>query len=87
MISLKKISKHLPHYMPLLALFGFVIFAFILFSYDTLLLGIVSVSSAVFYVLWGIVHHYLHKDLYISVVIEYILVASLGLIIIFSLLT
>jgi len=86
-MSMKKITKHLPHYLPLIGLFGFVIFSFILFSYDILLLGIISVSAAIFYILWGVIHHYIHKDLYVSVVIEYILVASLGLVIIFSLLT
>ena len=84
---LKKFTKDLAHYLPLIALFMFVLFAFVFFSYDTLLLGVVSVSAAVFYVLWGIIHHYIHKDLYASVVVEYILVASLGLVIIFSLLS
>ena len=85
--KLKKFAKHLPHYIPLLGLFGFVVLTFVLFSYDILLLGIVVVSASIFYVLWGIIHHYIHKDLYVSVVVEYILVASLGLIIIFSLLS
>ena len=45
----------------------------------------VSIATAVAYVAWGIVHHLLHKDLHIETVVEYVAIAALGLIILFSL--
>ena len=82
---MKGISKHLPHYF---VLFGFLaagILAFLLFSYDKGFQMIVATAVALSYVAWGIVHHSIHRDLYLSVVIEYLAVASLGLVIVFSL--
>lgn len=82
---MRSIARHLPHYM---ALFGLLLagFAgFIIFSYDKSFQTAVAVATAVGYVLWGVVHHFLHKDLHIETVVEYIAVASLGLIILFSL--
>lgn len=46
---------------------------------------ITAIAVAVAYVTWGIIHHFIHRDLYLAVVIEYLAVASLGLVIIFSL--
>ncbi|MFZ5933146.1 MAG: hypothetical protein ACOYT7_03690 [Patescibacteria group bacterium] len=82
---MRSFAKHLPHY---LALFGILLvggLSFALFSYDRVFQVAIAVATAVSYVVWGLVHHMLHKDLHLSVFIEYLLVASLGLIIIFSL--
>lgn len=82
---MKSFSHHLPHYF---ALFGVLIvgaLAFFLFSYDRLFQASVAVALAASYVSWGIVHHWLHRDLHLSVVIEYIAVAVLGLVMVFSL--
>jgi len=40
--------------------------------------------TASFYVLWGIIHHYLSKDLHIRVVAEYVVIALLGFLILWS---
>lgn len=82
---MRSISRHLPHYF---ALFGVLIvgaLAFFFFSYDRLFQASVAVALAASYVSWGIVHHWLHRDLHLSVVIEYIAVALLGLVMVFSL--
>jgi len=83
---MKNFAKHLPHY---LALFGVLIvgaLAFYLFSYDRAFQAAVAIAVAIAYVAWGIVHHSIHRDLHFSVFIEYLLVAALGLVIVFSLL-
>lgn len=49
-------------------------------------IGVVIVTTF-FYVLWGIMHHLLNHDLNVKIVIEYILVGTLGLTIIFFLLS
>jgi hypothetical protein len=82
---MKGISKHLPHYFVLFGLLAAGILAFLLFSYDKGFQMIVATAVALSYVAWGIVHHSIHRDLYLSVVIEYLAVASLGLVIVFSL--
>lgn len=82
---MKNFAEHLPHYLVLLGMLFAGILAFLLFSYDRVFQMIVAIATAVSYVFWGLVHHAIHEDLYFSVVIEYLAVASLGLVIVFSL--
>lgn len=84
-MSMKAFAKDLPHY---LSLFGILLAGFaglILFSYDKNFQMSVALSTAGAYVAWGIVHHTIHKDLYLETVVEYIAIAILGLVIIVSL--
>ena len=46
----------------------------------------VVIAATFLYVLWGILHHFLNHDLNVKIVIEYILVGSIGLAIIIFLL-
>jgi len=81
---MRSFARHLPHY---LSLFGILIAGFaglILFSYDRNFQVSVAIATAASYVAWGIVHHWLYKDLHLETVIEYVAIAILGLVIIFS---
>lgn len=83
---IKDLTRHMSHYT---ALFGILIAGFaglILFSYDKKFQIAVAAALTASYVAWGITHHYLHKDLHIETIVEYIVVAVLGFVIIFSLL-
>ncbi len=82
---MRSISKHLPHYFALFGILAAGVIAFGLFSYDRIFQVAIATALSVAYVAWGIVHHSVHGDLHLSVVIEYIIVASLGLVVIFSL--
>lgn len=82
---LKNIAKHLPHYLPLIGILVVGLAAFWVFSYDRFFQIAVAVASALAYVAWGVIHHAIHRDLYLSVILEYIVIASLGLVIVFSL--
>ena len=82
---IKKTAKHLLHYLPLIGVLLAGSFAFWFFSYNRAFQIVIAVVMAVFYVLWGVIHHTIHKDLHLSTVVEYVVIASLGLIIIFSL--
>ncbi len=82
---MRSIGKHLPHYFVLFGLLLAGILAFVLFSYDRTFQLIIAVAVAVSYVIWGLVHHSIHKDLYFSVVLEYLAIAVLGLVMVFSL--
>jgi hypothetical protein len=59
---------------------------FIYFYWDRALQIALAVGVAGAYVTWGVVHHYLHRDLHLAVVVEYLLIAALGLTITLSIL-
>ena len=82
---MKNLAKHLPHYLSLIGILLAGTVAFSLFSYDRAFQAAVAIATAVSYVVWGLIHHLLHRDLYLTVAIEYIVVATLGLSIVFSL--
>jgi hypothetical protein len=83
---MKSLSRHLPHYFALFGILIAGIVAFGLFSYDRAFQMAIAVALAASYVAWGIAHHLIHGDLQFSVVVEYLVVATLGLVVIFSLL-
>jgi len=71
-----------------MALFGILLAGFaglILFSYDKNFQIAVAAALSASYVAWGVTHHYLHRDLHIETFLEYLAVAILGFVIIFSL--
>lgn len=82
---IKELKKYIPHYLSLFAILAAGVIGFYLFSYDRVFQAAVGVAISVSYVAWGTIHHIIHEDLYPSVIVEYLLVASLGLIIVFSL--
>jgi hypothetical protein len=71
--------KHLPHYLPLLGIFGAGALAFFLFSYDKQFQIGVAISVAAAHLVWGIFHHLAHRDLAPEIVLEYLAVSALGL--------
>lgn len=77
--------KHLTHYMSLIAILGVGLLGLLYFPHSSYFQIAVAVALSAGYVTWGIVHHYIHRDLHLSVVIEYVVVACLGLVIVFSL--
>jgi hypothetical protein len=79
-----KTYHHIQHYLPLLGILGAGVAGFIMFSYDNNFQFVIAVAMSLGYVSWGIVHHYLHKDIYLEVVLEYALIALLGLVLIFT---
>lgn len=84
-MNLRRITRHFPHYFPLLGILVFTVIGLIWFSYDRIFQLVITIAAAVTYIIWGIVHHFLHKDLYLAVVLEYLAVAILGVVVIFSL--
>lgn len=59
--------------------------AFRVFSAQTTGGVLVALLLAAFYFFWGIVHHFLKKDLHLQVMLEYLLISLLGLIVFLSL--
>ncbi len=82
---MKRILRDLPHYVILFSIFVTAIAIFMFFPNDRILQVAVASATAISYVIWGVVHHMLHEDLYPEVVIEYTLIAILGLVVVLSL--
>ena len=83
---MKRITRDLPHYASLIGVLIAGAAGFILFSYDRAFQMAVAFGVAGAYVVWGIIHHLIHRDFDVSVFAEYLAIATLGLIIVFSLL-
>jgi len=77
--------KHFVHYISLIGIFIAGILGFYFFSYDRFFQTALVIALALSYISWGIIHHTIHKDICLSIVIEYITVAILGMVMALSL--
>jgi hypothetical protein len=77
--------KHL-HLLVLVIILGFSLFTFTLLSGKQDLQFLVGFMSALSYVMWGIIYHVIERDLYPRVVLEYVLVAAVGMILMYTVL-
>ncbi len=78
---MKDIKKNLSHYVSLIGILIATFVGFFVFSYDKNFQLAIITSASIAYFIWGIVHHILHKNLSIQVIIEYAVIASLGFVI------
>ncbi len=83
---MRHFTHHLSHYLPLVGILFAGVVGFKLSWYDKNFQTAVVIATAAGYVVWGIIHHHLHNDLYISVLLEYITIAVLGVVIIITML-
>ncbi len=79
--------KHYIHYIPLIGIALFGIIGFMQFSYDTRFVSALIIAVSTSYVSWGIIHHTIHKDICLAIILEYVAVAILGSIIALSLIS
>ena len=82
---MRKLTRDIQHYIPLVGILLAGFLGFFLFSYDRSFQIAVALAVAAGYVSWGIVHHHIHKDLHFSVIVEYFVISILGLVIVFTL--
>lgn len=73
--------KHLTHYLSLLGIMGAGFWGLSAFSYDRAFQSAVILAVGISLVVWGVVHHFIHDDLHPRVVLEYIMSAVFGTII------
>ena len=83
---LKRLSQHAMYYMSLIIMLTLSFLLACSSSDRGFQLGVI-IFTTFFYVLWGIIHHLINHDLHAKIVIEYILIGTFGLTIIFFLLT
>jgi hypothetical protein len=55
------------------------------FTYDPASQFVIFVAMASSYVVWGVVHHYFHRDLHPRIIAEYVLIALLAVLFFVSL--
>lgn len=81
----KEIRKHFEYYISMIVilLFGTVL-AYLTIDQKQLQFLIIMLTIF-FYVAWGLLHHYINHDMTAKIVIEYVLVGSLGMSILFFL--
>jgi len=83
---MKRTVRNLQHFLPLIGILGAGLLSFFLFSYDQKFQLAAMIATAAGYITWGIIHHKLKEDLSIDVILEYIFVAILGVVIVWSVL-
>jgi hypothetical protein len=83
---LKRLSQHALYYLSLVAILTLSFLLAYSSSDRGFQLGVIIFTTFV-YVLWGIIHHLINHDLHTKIVIEYILIGTFGLTIIFFLLS
>lgn len=72
-----KFKKHIWYYTTLILVLcsGF---SLLFFGFDKQFQVIIFVSIISFYIVWTIMHHYLHHVLTMKIVLEYVLIGVLG---------
>lgn len=68
----------ITHYLPLVAILAATLTGFLLFTYDKALKISLAIAAGSAYFVWGLIHHYIHKDLCIEIVIEYLVICIFG---------
>lgn len=71
-------KKHFFYYISLIACISVAVLLVRNFAYQKQLQMSVVVGLGIVYALWGIVHHKMHHTLRTKIVLEYVVVASLG---------
>lgn len=85
-MSEKKLSQKHLHLIILVIILAFSAGTFALLSGKKDLQFLIGFISALSYILWGITYHTIERDLYLRVVLEYVLVASVGLVLLYTVL-
>lgn len=73
-----KTLKHLSHYVILLTLMFLGLLLFSVSSHTPLFQVLIVIILSLTYLLWGILHHLIEKNLYLEVFLEYLLFSLLG---------
>lgn len=82
---MKNFIKHISHYFSLITIFVAGIVGFYVFAYDQSFQVAVVIAMSLAYISWGVIHHAIHKELCLAIVLEYTAIAILGSVLILSL--
>ncbi len=77
---IQDIRKHIWYYSSTLLIFGLGLALITLNSQSSKLQALIITMTATCYFIWSLLHHYVHHELHVRLVIEYILIACLGVV-------
>jgi len=83
----EKIRNHLAYYISLIIMLSLGLVLIFLTRPNIVIQGLAILLTVFFYVLWGILHHFINHQLTLRIVVEYILIGALGISILFFMLT
>lgn len=83
---MKDFKTYRVHYAFLLIILFLGLISFLVMASDPNLQFRIAVLTVLAYVGWGIVHHLLKGDLYLKIVVEYVLVAALVMVLLWTVL-
>jgi hypothetical protein len=72
-------KNHTAYYVSLILMLGLGFTLVMLSKGNPMMQKIAFIMTAFFYVVWGIVHHVVHHDTSVKVVIEYVLIGTVGI--------
>jgi hypothetical protein len=70
--------KDLKHYLSLLAILSIGFGLFWIFNFNRYIQIMITIGLGISYIIWGILHHLIRKEIYWRIVWEYIVVAFLA---------
>lgn len=76
------IKKHFWYYLSLAVMLLVCLAIAFMLSYNTMLQILALFAGTCFYILWGIVHQQIHHHLTPKIMLEYVLMGSLGFVLI-----
>ncbi|OGY08705.1 MAG: hypothetical protein A2782_04270 [Candidatus Blackburnbacteria bacterium RIFCSPHIGHO2_01_FULL_43_15b] len=82
---MRHFTRHLSHYLSLTGLLLVALVGLIVFKYDPTFQTAIVISLGISFVIWGVVHHWLHEGLKIRLILEYLGVAAFGMAILLAL--
>jgi uncharacterized membrane protein len=74
------------HFLVLIAILAAGVFTFIYVRPNTTIQLLVGIITAVAYVLWGLIHHAIQKDLHQKIVVEYLLIGVIAIVLLVTML-
>lgn len=79
----KAIKNHFIYYFSLLLILLAGLFLSLIAGPNAKVQGTIMIVTVISYVIWGILHHLISHELTIRIVIEYVLIGTLGISILF----
>jgi uncharacterized membrane protein len=74
------------HFLVLIAILGAGVLTFIVARPNTTMQLLIGIITAVAYVLWGLIHHTIQKDLHQKIVVEYLLIGAIAIVLLVTIL-
>lgn len=79
-------TKDLKHYLALIAFLSIGLALFLIFNYNRQIQIGITLLMSLCYLVWGVVHHTIEKELHPKIILEYFVVATVASILVISLL-